>query len=163
MNIEKQIEFDKIKQKWIEFALTDKTIEEICHTEICLDEIELRRKLRETTEAKEFVERTGCDSLAIAIGTSHGAYKFKGRYSPSHFGSFRFHRKRIVMGTAGDPVFIDCIIDIFEVCSCVQRYVCFGEMAVLSESITGEKVFVKLYSIESSITKKCSGIDQRVL
>ena len=27
-------------------------------------------------QAKEFVERTGCDSLAIAIGTSHGAYKF---------------------------------------------------------------------------------------
>jgi len=30
-------------------------------------------------EAVEFVERTGCDSLAIAIGTSHGAYKFKGK------------------------------------------------------------------------------------
>ena len=30
-------------------------------------------------QAKEFVERTGCDSLAIAIGTSHGAYKFKGK------------------------------------------------------------------------------------
>ena len=29
-------------------------------------------------QAKEFVERTKCDSLAIAIGTSHGAYKFKG-------------------------------------------------------------------------------------
>ena len=29
-------------------------------------------------QAKEFVERTSCDSLAIAIGTSHGAYKFKG-------------------------------------------------------------------------------------
>ena len=29
-------------------------------------------------EAAEFVELTGCDSLAIAIGTSHGAYKFKG-------------------------------------------------------------------------------------
>ena len=29
-------------------------------------------------QAREFVERTGCDSLAIAIGTSHGAYKFKG-------------------------------------------------------------------------------------
>ena len=26
----------------------------------------------------DFVTRTGCDSLAIAIGTSHGAYKFKG-------------------------------------------------------------------------------------
>ncbi|MEJ5228492.1 MAG: class II fructose-1,6-bisphosphate aldolase [Pseudothermotoga sp.] len=29
-------------------------------------------------KAVEFVERTGVDSLAIAIGTSHGAYKFKG-------------------------------------------------------------------------------------
>ncbi len=29
-------------------------------------------------EAVEFVERTGVDSLAVAIGTSHGAYKFKG-------------------------------------------------------------------------------------
>ena len=29
-------------------------------------------------EAVEFVKQTGCDSLAIAIGTSHGAYKFKG-------------------------------------------------------------------------------------
>jgi len=28
-------------------------------------------------EVQEFVEKTGCDSLAIAIGTSHGAYKFK--------------------------------------------------------------------------------------
>jgi len=28
-------------------------------------------------EAAEFVERTGCDSLAIAMGTSHGAYKFR--------------------------------------------------------------------------------------
>ena len=30
------------------------------------------------TQAEEFVKITGCDSLAIAIGTSHGAYKFKG-------------------------------------------------------------------------------------
>jgi len=29
-------------------------------------------------QAKDFVARTGCDSLAVAIGTSHGAYKFKG-------------------------------------------------------------------------------------
>lgn len=28
-------------------------------------------------EVAEFIRRTGCDSLAIAIGTSHGAYKFK--------------------------------------------------------------------------------------
>lgn len=35
-------------------------------------------KYTDPDQAKEFVERTGCDSLAIAIGTSHGAYKFKG-------------------------------------------------------------------------------------
>lgn len=29
-------------------------------------------------QAVDFVKRSGCDSLAIAIGTSHGAYKFKG-------------------------------------------------------------------------------------
>ncbi len=29
-------------------------------------------------EAAEFADRTGCDSLAVAIGTSHGAYKFTG-------------------------------------------------------------------------------------
>lgn len=29
-------------------------------------------------QAKDFVEKTNCDTLAIAIGTSHGAYKFKG-------------------------------------------------------------------------------------
>jgi fructose-bisphosphate aldolase class II len=29
-------------------------------------------------QAKEFVARTGCDSLAVAVGTSHGAYKFSG-------------------------------------------------------------------------------------
>ena len=34
-------------------------------------------KLTNPDEAKEFVQRTGCDSLAVAIGTSHGAFKFK--------------------------------------------------------------------------------------
>ena len=33
-------------------------------------------------EVEEFVERTGVDSLAIAIGTSHGAYKFKPGQKP---------------------------------------------------------------------------------
>ncbi|MEO6004810.1 MAG: ketose-bisphosphate aldolase [Opitutus sp.] len=32
-------------------------------------------------EAQEFIKLTGCDSLACAIGTSHGAFKFKGRQS----------------------------------------------------------------------------------
>ena len=34
--------------------------------------------LTEPDEAAEFVEKSGCDSLAVAIGTSHGAYKFSG-------------------------------------------------------------------------------------
>ena len=32
-------------------------------------------------EAKDFIAKTGCDSLACAIGTSHGAFKFKGKQS----------------------------------------------------------------------------------
>lgn len=34
--------------------------------------------LTDPQQAKEFIERTGCDSLACAIGTSHGAFKFAG-------------------------------------------------------------------------------------
>lgn len=34
-------------------------------------------QLTDPAQAEEFVARTGCDSLAVAIGTSHGAYKFK--------------------------------------------------------------------------------------
>jgi fructose-bisphosphate aldolase, class II len=37
--------------------------------------------LTDPAEAEEFVKLTGCDSLACAIGTSHGAFKFKGRQS----------------------------------------------------------------------------------
>ena len=39
---------------------------------------EANAKLTNPDQAKEFVERTGCDSLACAIGTSHGAFKFSG-------------------------------------------------------------------------------------
>ena len=38
-------------------------------------------KLTDPRQAKEFVERSGCDSLAVAIGTSHGAFKFSGSQS----------------------------------------------------------------------------------
>ena len=36
-------------------------------------------KLTDPDQAAEFVRRTGCDALAVAIGTSHGAYKFKSK------------------------------------------------------------------------------------
>ena len=38
-------------------------------------------KLTDPKQAREFVERSGCDSLAVAIGTSHGAFKFSGSQS----------------------------------------------------------------------------------
>ncbi len=37
--------------------------------------------LTDPAEAEAFVKATGCDSLACAIGTSHGAFKFKGKQS----------------------------------------------------------------------------------
>jgi fructose-bisphosphate aldolase class II len=39
---------------------------------------EANAKLTDPNQAQEFVEKTGVDSLAVAIGTSHGAYKFSG-------------------------------------------------------------------------------------
>ena len=51
-------------------------------------------------EVVEFIERTGCDSLAAAIGTSHGAYKFKGQQS-LHFNVIKAIREKIA--AAGLP------------------------------------------------------------
>ena len=45
-------------------------------------------------EAVEFVKRTGCDALAAAIGTSHGAYKFKGKQG-LHFNVIEAIQKKI--------------------------------------------------------------------
>jgi fructose-bisphosphate aldolase class II len=42
---------------------------------------EANAKLTDPKQAREFVDRTGCDSLAVAIGTSHGAFKFSGTQS----------------------------------------------------------------------------------
>jgi len=38
---------------------------------------DVSKHVADPDQAVEFVERTGCDSLAVACGTSHGAYKFK--------------------------------------------------------------------------------------
>lgn len=51
-------------------------------------------KLTDPDQAKEFVERTGCDSLACAIGTSHGAFKFSGSQS-LHFDVLADIQKRL--------------------------------------------------------------------
>ena len=51
-------------------------------------------KLTDPDEAKEFVDRTGCDSLAVAIGTSHGAFKFTGTQG-LHFNVIAEIQKRL--------------------------------------------------------------------
>jgi len=51
-------------------------------------------KLTDPDEAAEFVKRTGCDSLACAIGTSHGAYKFSGSQT-LHFEVLEEIQKRL--------------------------------------------------------------------
>lgn len=55
---------------------------------------ESEAKLTNPDQAKEFVERTGCDSLAVAIGTSHGAFKFTGSQS-LHFDVLEEIQKRL--------------------------------------------------------------------
>jgi len=42
-----------------------------------VDADDISKHLTDPEQAVEFVERSGCDSLAVACGTSHGAYKFK--------------------------------------------------------------------------------------
>ena len=42
---------------------------------------EANAMLTDPAQAAEFVQRSGCDSLAVAIGTSHGAFKFSGSQS----------------------------------------------------------------------------------
>jgi fructose-bisphosphate aldolase class II len=54
--------------------------------------------LTDPDEAKKFVELTKCDSLAVAIGTSHGAYKFKaepGKKMGLHFEVIEAIQKRL--------------------------------------------------------------------
>lgn len=57
--IETQIEFNRIKQIWSGLALTTKAKEQIADAWIILDESKLRRELRDTTDARELIEKLG--------------------------------------------------------------------------------------------------------
>lgn len=59
MNIEKQIEFDKIKEIWEELAVTDQAKEEIQAITFCLSELELRKRLKDTTDSRNLMESLG--------------------------------------------------------------------------------------------------------
>ncbi|MBQ3583184.1 MAG: DNA mismatch repair protein MutS [Lachnospiraceae bacterium] len=69
-NIETTLEFDKIKEKWMEFANTNQAKEQIQNTEIFLSESELRAKQRETTEARMLLEKGGNPPIPSLSGIS---------------------------------------------------------------------------------------------
>ena len=56
---EKKIEFNKIKEIWSELALTGFAKTEIEKATIILEESKLRKELRDTTNAKEMIEKLG--------------------------------------------------------------------------------------------------------
>ena len=63
MNIEKQIEFDKIKEQWKALAVTDRAKEMIAEASCYLVESELRKQLKDTTNSKILLEKLGMPPL----------------------------------------------------------------------------------------------------
>lgn len=63
MNTEKQIEFDKIKDLWMKLAMTERAKEKISQTSFFLSESELRKQLKDTTDAKAMIEQLGTPPL----------------------------------------------------------------------------------------------------
>ena len=59
MSTEKQIEFDKVKELWAEFAITDNAKEQIYAAAPFLKEAELKKALRDTTDARNMLEKLG--------------------------------------------------------------------------------------------------------
>lgn len=63
MNIERQIEFDKVKEIWTNLAVTDWAKEKIRETTLYFSESELKKHLRNTTDARFLIEKLGMPPL----------------------------------------------------------------------------------------------------
>lgn len=63
MNIEKQIEFDKVKDIWTDLAITDWAKERIREATLYYSEMELKKQLRDTTDARFLMEKLGTPPL----------------------------------------------------------------------------------------------------
>lgn len=63
MNIERQIEFDKVKDIWADLAVTDWAKEKIREATLYVSETELKKQLRDTTDAKFLIEKLGTPPL----------------------------------------------------------------------------------------------------
>lgn len=68
---EKLLEFDKIKELWASFALTDRAKKEIFATTPCLNETTLNLLQKETTEAKQMIEKYGIPPLISLSDMEH--------------------------------------------------------------------------------------------
>lgn len=63
MNIKKQIEFDKVKDIWTDLAVTDWAKEKIKEASLFFSESELRKQLKDTTDARFLIEKFGTPPL----------------------------------------------------------------------------------------------------
>lgn len=63
MNIERQIEFDKVKDIWADLAITDWAKEKIREAILYFSETELKKQLRDTTDARILIEKLGTPPL----------------------------------------------------------------------------------------------------
>ena len=63
MNIERQIEFDTVKDIWADLAITDWAKEKIREASLYFSENELRKQLRDTTDARFLIEKLGTPPL----------------------------------------------------------------------------------------------------
>lgn len=63
MKTDTTLEFDKVKEKWLALALTDSARERIADITYFLDERELRKQLKDTTDARNFMELYGAPPL----------------------------------------------------------------------------------------------------
>lgn len=63
MNMEKQIEFDRVREMWAMSAVTDRAKEKIREAGLCFSESELRRQLKDTTDARNMMEKLGTPPL----------------------------------------------------------------------------------------------------
>jgi len=63
MNLDKVLEFDKVKERWKELAVTEYAHELIDGASFLLSELELRSALKDTTDARELLEKLGTPPL----------------------------------------------------------------------------------------------------
>lgn len=63
MNIENQIEFNKVKEIWIQLAMTEWAKEKIRKASFYLEESELRKELKDTTDSRNLMEKLGTPPL----------------------------------------------------------------------------------------------------